>query len=85
VIRKKKVIPKLIKHPPEVALEGWEAIGEMFGKTGRAMCSRKEELINAGVVFYTKQGGPPPRLRVCAFPTMLMRWSCEKAARRERI
>lgn len=79
-------LPVTRRRPPqEVLLEGWDEIGAMFRKTGRAMQHRRKELVECGVVFYTKQGGPPPRLRACAFPTVLMRWVCEKAAKGERI
>ena len=57
----------------ECALVGWKAIAEMFGVTERTMQARREELLEAGVIFYFNLGRPP-RKRVCAFPSLLMRW-----------
>jgi len=83
-MRKKKGKRAVPTHPQETLIKGWDAIGEMFGKTGRAIISRRDEMLAAGVIFYT-HFGCPPRKMVAAFPTMLMRWTCEKAAKGETI
>ena len=84
-MKKKKVDNRARpSQPQEVLIKGWDAIGAMFGKTGRAMIHRKKELLDAGVVFYT-HFGRPPRKMIAAFPTMLMRWTCEKSVRGEKI
>jgi len=57
----------------ERALVGWKAIAQMFGVTERTMQARRQELIEVGVIFYMNHGRPP-RKRVCAFPSLLMRW-----------
>ena len=66
--------------PPERALIGWKPIAQMFGVTDRTMKSRREELLRAGVIFYMNHGCPP-RKRVCAFPSLLMRWVMLKGSK----
>jgi len=68
----------------ERAIQGWEEIGKMFNKTGRSMIKRKKELEQCGVIFYTYYGRPK-RLTVCAFPSMLQRWSAEKTIIGEKV
>lgn len=63
----------------EVVITGWENIALMFGKTDRAMITRRDELLDAGVIFYSYFGRPPRRM-VAAFPSMLKRWACLKSS-----
>ena len=63
----------------EHALIGWKAIAEMFGVTERTMKARRQEFLEAGVIFYMNHGRPP-RKRVCAFPSLLMRWTVLKGS-----
>ena len=64
---------------PEQALIGWKPIAEMFGVTRRTMQAKRQELMDAGGIFYMNRGRPPRR-RVCAFPSLLMRWTVIKAS-----
>ena len=68
----------------DIALIGWKAIAEIFGCSERKMRSLRGELQELGVIFYMRQGRPP-RKRVCAFPSLLKRWSGLKASRGEII
>lgn len=68
----------------EVALVGWTQISGIFGRNERFMRKRKEELLEAGVIFYMKVGTPPNR-RVAAFPSILKKWAALKAQRGEFI
>jgi len=68
----------------ERALIGWKAIAEMFGVTERTMKARRKELLEIGVIFYMNHGRPP-RKRVCAFPSLLMRWTVLKGSNGEAI
>jgi len=69
---------------PEQALIGWKAIGHMFGVTDRTMKARREELLNDEVIFYMNHGRPP-RKRVCAFPSFLIRRVILESAKREML
>ena len=77
--------PLRLADPEEVALEGWEAIGALFGKRPQNMLKRKQEMLEDGVIFYSKQGGPPPSKKVLAFPSVLKRWAIAKTTRGERV
>ena len=68
----------------EHALIVWKAIAEMFGVTERTMKARRQEFLEAGVIFYMNHGRPP-RKRVCAFPSLLRRWTILKAGDGEAI
>ena len=62
-----------MNEAPEQALVGWRPIAQMFGVTERTMQTRRQELMEDGVIFYMNHGRPP-RKRVCAFPSILQRW-----------
>ena len=64
---------------PEQALIGWKVIAKMFGVTDRTMKARRRELMDAGIVFYQNHGRPPKK-RVCAFPSLLLRWTVIKGS-----
>ena len=70
--------------PPERTLIGWKPIAQMFGVTERTMKARREELFEAGVIFYMNHGRPPRR-RVCAFPSVLKMWTVLKGGSGEPI
>ena len=64
----------------ETALIGWKAIAHLFGISTRSMIKRREELASCGVIFYMHHGCPP-RKRVCAFPSLLFRWTILKSSK----
>jgi len=66
---------------PEHALIGWKAIADMFRVTDRTMKARRKELFESGMIFYMNHGRLP-RKRVCAFPSLLMRWTIIKGSKR---
>ena len=63
----------------EVAIEGWDAIGGMFGVSGRTMQRRRDELVACGAIFYRRMPRGGHRV-VCAFPSMLKIWIARKTA-----
>lgn len=64
----------------ERAIEGWEKIASMFNVTARTMIRRRQELRDAGVIFYRSRG---KRRVVCAFPSLLKAWVSKKSAHGE--
>jgi hypothetical protein len=66
--------------PEECAVFGWAAIAAIFGVSERKMRGRKQELCDAGAIFYMRKGRPPKR-RVCAFPSRLKAWAALKTAK----
>lgn len=68
----------------EKMLIGWSEIGRFFNKTARSMIKRKNEMIKKGVIFYTWDG-KPPKLKCCAFPSLLMAWTMGKSSKGEKI
>jgi hypothetical protein len=57
----------------EVAIIGWKNIAKFFGVSERSMLRHKQELKEAGYIFYINLGRPPRR-KVAAFPSQLMSW-----------
>lgn len=68
----------------ETAIIGWKAIARMFGVSPRTMIKRRKELLAYGVIFYMHLGRPPKK-RVCAFPSLLQRWTIIKQDREGKI
>lgn len=68
----------------EEALIGWSEIGRVFHKTARSMIKRKNEMQKHGIIFYTWDG-KPPKLKCCAFPSILKAWTIEKSLKGEKI
>jgi hypothetical protein len=68
----------------EFAIEGWEAIAEMFRVDIRTMQRRREELQQAGAIFYVLKGQPKRRI-VCAFPSVLKAWIAIKSSKGEML
>ncbi len=72
----------------EQLLVGWEAIADFFGVNKSTMVARRQELCDAGVVFYMSKargkGGRAVRC-ACAFPSMLKAWITAKTAKGERF
>ncbi len=66
----------------EHAILGWKAIAEFFQVSERKMRGMKKELYGSGVIFYIRWGRPP-RLRVGAFPSILLRWTILKTEQKE--
>ena len=66
----------------ETAIEGWESIAKMFKVHVTTMIKRKDELKEAGAIFY-KMAGVPPHKVVCAFPSVLQAWISKKSAKGE--
>jgi hypothetical protein len=64
----------------EVALIGWKAIARLFGISTRSMIKRRRELLECGAIFYMNHGRPPKK-RVCAFPSLLFRWTILKSSK----
>lgn len=69
-----------MSHNEETALVGWAAISQMFGKSVQSMIKRKKEFLESGVAFYSYYGRPP-RKRICAFPSQLLRYTMVKGIR----
>lgn len=67
---------------PEVAEQGWEALGKMFGISGRRMKDRREELVRMGVIFYMRKG---PRKVMHFFPTTVRTYAMKKSQEGEKI
>lgn len=65
-------------------IEGWEDIGKMFGWSKPTIMKRKDELCDAGVVFYLNRGRPP-RNKACAWESALKIWAMKKGAKGERL
>lgn len=63
----------------ERAVEGWQQIADIFNVTKRMMLNRRQELMDAGVIFYIIKGQPKRRV-VCAFPSVLKAWISKKSA-----
>jgi hypothetical protein len=66
----------------ETAVRGWDKIAASIGWSIRTAQRRKEELQNAGVIFYHKSGRPPAR-KVFHFPSRLRSWVALKSSRGE--
>jgi len=70
--------------PVESAIEGWDQIAQMFNVSVRSAQRRKEELEQAGAIFYRWKSSKGRKVRiVCAFPSSLRTWMAEKAKRGE--
>ena len=68
----------------EIAIKGWDSIARIFGVSKRSMIRRKDELKEAGAIFYMWRGVPPQRV-VCAFPSVLKAWISKKSAKDEML
>lgn len=68
----------------EQALIGWQEIARLFGCCEKTMRNKKDELYGAGAIFYMRYGRPP-RMRVCAFPSLLKVWVIRKTVKGETI
>lgn len=66
----------------ETAITGWLSIAKMFDVDIRTIMRRKDELIDAGAIFYKWTGSPPHKV-VCAFPSVLKAWISKKSAKGE--
>jgi len=64
-------------------LEGWVAIGAMFGISASKMRRKKRELIAGGYIF--ERGNRRGGHTVCAFPSSLRIWAAEKSGKGERL
>jgi predicted DNA-binding transcriptional regulator YafY len=64
----------------ERCLIGWKAIADMFQVSERTMIKKKKDLLECGVIFYMHHGRPPRR-QVCAFPSLLFRWTILKSSK----
>ncbi len=68
----------------ETAVQGWRAIAKTVGWSLRSAYRRRDELREAGVVFYRKTGRPPKKA-VFHFPSRLKDWIARKSAAGEKI
>lgn len=68
----------------EQAITGWKAIAAMFDKSERSMQRLGPELKACGAIWFTLKGRPPRRV-VCAWPSVLQRWTMLKQTKGERI
>lgn len=68
----------------EQAVEGWEAIAYSLNMSMRSAYRRRDELKDAGVIFYKKKG-TPPRKTVYHFPSRLRAWTGLKSSANENI
>lgn len=66
----------------EQVIQGWDNIAKFFGVSKRAMQRRRQELLDAGVIFYVLKGRPKRKV-VCAFPSLLKVWASLKARKGE--
>jgi len=71
-------------NQPEQAIPGWEAIAFSLNMNIRTAIRRKDELIQAGVIFYMIKGRPPRR-QVYHFPSRLKTWTGLKSMAGENI
>jgi hypothetical protein len=70
----------------ETAIEGWTAIAKMFGIDKRSMIRRRDELLEAGIIWYGKKRvGRKCHKVVRAFPTNLKSWQIKKSAKGENV
>jgi hypothetical protein len=67
---------------PERALVGWKQISQFMCWSENKIRAKREELQNAGVIFYTYMGCPPTK-KVQAFPSVLIAWTIKKSQNRE--
>lgn len=67
---------------PEVAEQGWDALGKMFGLSGRRMRDRRVELSRNGVIFYMRKG---PRTIMHFFPSTVRAYVMMKAQEGNKI
>jgi len=68
----------------ERAIEGMKAIAETLGMSIRACYNRRQEWVDAGVIFYIKKGKPRRRI-IHHFPSKLKAYCSLKAAKGENI
>ena len=68
----------------EIVILGWKAIARLFCVSERKMRYKKQELHEAGAIFYMRMGRPP-RKRVCAFPSRLKTWAAIKSAKHHEV
>jgi len=54
----------------------------ILGWSRRKFFMQREDLQSAGAIFYRKQGRPP-RKRICAFPSRIIRWISIKSSKGE--
>jgi len=54
----------------------------LLGWSRRKFFMKIEELQDAGVIFYRNEGRPP-RKRICAFPSRIVKWVSLKSSKRE--
>lgn len=66
----------------ERALTGWKEIADFLSWSEYKVLTHRDELENAGVVFYCYMGRPPTK-RVQAFPSAIMAWTLMKAKKKE--
>ena len=68
----------------EKAIQTWPKIAEYLGVSRAKAITLKDELIEAGAIFYIRRrGGLRPK--VAAFPSRLRLWTSLKAQRGEAI
>lgn len=68
--------------PEEHAIVGWKDIAKMFNIHPQTMMRKRDELIEAGAIYYMMKGRPPYKT-VCAFPSVLKAWIALKARKGE--
>jgi hypothetical protein len=66
----------------ERALMGWREIAEFMRWSESKAKRKKDELLKAGVIFYSRTGRPPI-LSVQAFPAVLQDWIMRKSLKRK--
>lgn len=68
----------------ELMNRGWERLAKYLDVSVRKAKGLRQELQNAGIVFYIKSGRPPQK-SVCWFASDVRRWLQWKGAHREVI
>lgn len=63
-------------------LTGWKEIAEFMGWSERKAKMKKDELLQAGVIFYSRMGRPP-RVNVQCFPSVIQDWTIKKSFKME--
>jgi hypothetical protein len=64
------------------ARKTWKALADFLGVSINTMVKRKEELKDAGAIFYMKRGRNT-NPTVCWFPAVIMAYYIKKGAQRE--
>ena len=71
-------------RPDETSLRGWTTLAHHLGCSVAKAKRYREELLDAGVIFYMYQGRPP-RKQLHFWLSQLIRWTALKGNKRETL